>query len=71
MRVSESKVYQVQFLVLCHGIPNKRPFQDGDYVNYDISVFVDGVHGDNSVMVQYGNVHSDIQKLVKDHRNFL
>jgi len=51
--------------VLCHGIPNKRPFQDGDYVNYDISVFIDGVHGDNSVMVEYGNVHPDIQKLIK------
>jgi len=52
------------FIVLCHGIPNDRPFEDGDYVNYDISVYVNGVHGDNSVMVEYGNVHPDIQKLV-------
>lgn len=51
--------------VLCHGIPNDRPFQDGDYINFDITVYKDGVHGDNSVMVEYGNVNADIKKLVR------
>jgi len=51
--------------VMCHGIPNMRPFQNGDYVNLDISVYVNGVHGDTSLMVQVGNVHPDVQKLIK------
>ena len=54
----------MNFIVMCHGIPNMRPFENGDYVNLDISVFIDGVHGDNSVMVEVGQVHPDIQKLV-------
>ncbi len=32
----------------CHGIPDDRPLADGDIVNVDITVFVDGVHGDCS-----------------------
>ena len=54
----------LNFIVMCHGIPNLRPFENGDYVNLDISVFIDGVHGDNSVMVEVGEVHPDIQRLV-------
>jgi methionine aminopeptidase len=61
------KFHQIFTPVLCHGIPNERPFQDGDYINFDITVFKDGVHGDNSVMVEYGNVNPDIKKLVLIH----
>jgi methionyl aminopeptidase len=32
--------------VICHGIPDDRPLQDGDIVKVDITAFVDGVHGD-------------------------
>lgn len=31
--------------VICHGIPDERPLEDGDIVNLDISVFLDGYHG--------------------------
>ncbi|MDR1264954.1 MAG: type I methionyl aminopeptidase [Propionibacteriaceae bacterium] len=33
--------------VVCHGIPDARPLEDGDLVKIDITVFKDGVHGDN------------------------
>jgi len=32
--------------VICHGIPDQRPLQDGDIVNLDISLFHEGYHGD-------------------------
>ena len=54
---------------MCHGIPNKRPFQDGDYVNYDVTIFKNGVHGDNSLMVELGDVDPDVQKLVPSIHN--
>lgn len=33
--------------VVCHGIPDARPLDDGDLVKIDVTAFVDGVHGDN------------------------
>ena len=33
--------------VICHGIPDSRPLEDGDLVKIDVTVFIDGVHGDN------------------------
>ena len=50
--------------VTCHGIPNKRPLNDGDTINLDVTLYLDGVHGDNSGMVCVGNVHPDIKKLI-------
>ena len=32
--------------VICHGIPDQRPLEDGDIVNVDISLYKDGVHSD-------------------------
>lgn len=32
--------------VICHGIPDSRPLEDGDLVKIDITAFKDGVHGD-------------------------
>ena len=34
--------------VICHGIPDDRALVDGDIVNLDITVYVDGVHGDTN-----------------------
>ena len=36
--------------VVCHGIPNLRPLQKGDYINLDVCCMKDGYHGDNSAM---------------------
>ncbi|CCH41638.1 Methionine aminopeptidase 1 [Wickerhamomyces ciferrii] len=32
--------------VICHGIPDKRPLEDGDIVNLDISLYHNGYHAD-------------------------
>jgi methionyl aminopeptidase len=32
--------------VICHGIPDDRPLENGDIVNLDISVFKKGIHID-------------------------
>jgi len=33
--------------VLCHGIPDSTVLEDGDVVSIDVTVFLDGFHGDN------------------------
>ncbi|MDO5067115.1 MAG: type I methionyl aminopeptidase [Propionibacteriaceae bacterium] len=33
--------------VICHGIPDARPLEDGDIVKIDVTAFKNGVHGDN------------------------
>ena len=33
--------------VICHGIPDARPLEEGDLVKIDVTAFKDGVHGDN------------------------
>ncbi len=41
--------------VVCHGIPNEKPLRDGDIVNIDVTVIVDGWHGDSSRMYLVGD----------------
>ena len=40
--------------VICHGIPDMRPLEDGDIINIDITVYLDGYHGDCSEMFVVG-----------------
>jgi len=40
--------------VVCHGIPGERRLQDGDILNIDITVILDGWHGDSSRMYVAG-----------------
>ncbi|GAA1427860.1 type I methionyl aminopeptidase [Microlunatus lacustris] len=42
--------------VVCHGIPDARPLEDGDLVKIDITAFVDGVHGDSCVTFGCGEL---------------
>ena len=42
--------------VVCHGVPDDRPLQDGDIINLDITVIKDGMHGDTSKMFLIGEV---------------
>ena len=51
--------------VICHGIPDSRPLQDGDIVNVDVTIFVDGVHGDHSETLLVGNVDSEARLLAR------
>ena len=41
--------------VVCHGIPDLRPLEDGDIVNVDIVNFFNGQHGDASKTYKVGN----------------
>ncbi|QWW18782.1 type I methionyl aminopeptidase [Schaalia sp. 19OD2882] len=42
--------------VICHGIPDDRPLEEGDIVNVDITAYVGGVHGDTCAMFEVGQV---------------
>ena len=54
--------------VICHGIPDSRPLSDGDIVNIDVTIFLDGVHGDTSVTVLVGDVDDHSRRLVAETR---
>ena len=54
--------------VICHGIPDSRALADGDIVNIDITVFLDGVHGDTSVTFEVGDVDDHSRLLVRETR---
>eukprot|EP00916_Digyalum_oweni_P000358 GHVL01000589.1.p1 GENE.GHVL01000589.1~~GHVL01000589.1.p1 ORF type:complete len:317 (+),score=74.70 GHVL01000589.1:74-1024(+) len=51
--------------VVCHGIPDLRPLADGDIVNYDVTVYLNGFFGDCSAMSLIGNVDEAGQKLCR------
>nr|TFG54726.1 MAG: type I methionyl aminopeptidase [Hyphomicrobiales bacterium] len=51
--------------VVCHGIPSDRPLRDGDIVNIDVTVILDGWHGDTSRMYYVGDVKRKAQRLVE------
>lgn len=42
--------------VVAHGIPDDRPLESGDIVNCDVTIFLDGVHGDCSRTFCVGGV---------------
>jgi methionyl aminopeptidase len=51
--------------VICHGIPDTRPLEDGDIVNIDVSVYVGGYHSDLNETFMVGNVDAESKKLVQ------
>ena len=53
--------------VICHGIPNDRPLQEGDILNIDITCILDGYYGDNSAMVCIGEVSEEKNGLLTSH----
>src|ERR1700735_206125 len=50
--------------VVCHGIPNDKPLRDGDIINIDVTVILDGWHGDTSRMYLVGDVKLKAKRLV-------
>ena len=50
--------------VVCHGIPGAKRLKDGDIVNIDVTVVVDGWHGDTSRMYLVGDVPIKARRLV-------
>jgi len=51
--------------VICHGIPDTRPLEDGDILNIDITVYKNGFHGDLNETFLVGNVDEAGRKLVE------
>ncbi len=57
--------------VICHGIPDSRALEDGDIVNLDVTIFLDGMHGDTNATFGVGNVDAASQRLVEVTRECL
>ena len=51
--------------VICHGIPDKRPLQDGDIVNVDVTAYYKGYHGDLNETYVVGEVDEESKRLIK------
>lgn len=51
--------------VVCHGIPDAKPLREGDIINLDITLIVDGWHGDSSRMYLVGEVPRRAARLVE------
>ena len=50
--------------VICHGIPSDKALRDGDILNIDVTVIVDGWHGDTSRMFFAGEPKVKARRLV-------
>ncbi len=51
--------------VVCHGIPGKRVLKEGDILNIDVTLIVEGWHGDSSRMYLIGDVSRRAERLVE------
>lgn len=51
--------------VICHGIPDLRPLEDGDLCNVDVTIYHREFHGDLNETFFVGNVSEKHKKLVK------
>jgi methionyl aminopeptidase len=57
--------------VICHGIPDDRPLRDGDIVNFDVTLYREGVHGDTNATFFVGRVDEASHRLVRVTRECL
>jgi methionyl aminopeptidase len=51
--------------VVCHGIPGPRPLRESDIVNIDITLILDGWHGDSSRMYAVGEISRKAERLIE------
>jgi methionyl aminopeptidase len=51
--------------VVCHGIPGDRVLMEGDILNVDVTVILDGWHGDTSRMYAVGEVSTKAKLLME------
>ncbi len=51
--------------VICHGIPGPRALKDGDIANIDVTLILDGWHGDHSRMYGVGEVKRKAARLME------
>lgn len=50
--------------VVCHGIPDNRPFKKGDIVNLDVTPILNGYHGDTNATFTVGEVSPKIRAFI-------
>jgi methionyl aminopeptidase len=50
--------------VVCHGIPGDKPMKEGDIVNIDVTLILDGWHGDSSRMYAVGEIPRRAERLI-------
>jgi methionyl aminopeptidase len=51
--------------VVCHGIPNAKPLKEGDIINIDVTLILDGWHGDTSRMYGIGHIARRAERLLE------
>ena len=51
--------------VVCHGIPDDKPLREGDILNIDYTLIVDGWHGDSSRMYGVGDISRKAERLIE------
>jgi len=51
--------------VVCHGIPGEKPLKEGDIVNIDVTLILDGWHGDSSRMYPVGVIPRRAERLIE------
>ena len=51
--------------VVCHGIPGDKPLKDGDIVNIDVTLILNGWHGDTSRMYAVGEIPRRAERLIE------
>ncbi|WP_424967073.1 MULTISPECIES: type I methionyl aminopeptidase [unclassified Dinoroseobacter] len=51
--------------VVCHGIPSEKKLKDGDILNIDVTVIVDGWFGDTSRMYVAGKLARRAERLIQ------
>jgi len=57
--------------VVCHGIPGPRALKEGDILNIDVTLIVDGWHGDSSRMYGVGKISRAAERLLEVTYNSL
>ena len=51
--------------VVVHGIPDDRPLEEGDIVNCDVTIYLEGMHGDCSATFGAGEIDAGAKKLLR------
>ncbi len=50
--------------VICHGIPDSRVLEDGDIINLDVTIYLNGVHGDTNATFAVGEISQQDKDLI-------
>jgi methionyl aminopeptidase len=51
--------------VICHGIPDNRVLLDGDIIDIDVTIYLNGVHGDTNASFAVGTISEEDKNLIK------